>query len=64
MFLSHLTLMLFFFFLLPSLSLSLLSSLSKKSQQMALTDVAQSVEHSPTKQKITGSIPGQGACLG
>ena len=30
----------------------------------ALTSVAQLVEHCPTKQKVTGSIPSQGTSLG
>ena len=30
----------------------------------ALTGVAQLVGHRPTKQKVTGSIPAQGTCLG
>ena len=30
----------------------------------ALTGVAQWVGHRPTNQKVTSSIPGQGACLG
>ena len=30
----------------------------------ALTDVAQWIEHRPVNQKVTGSIPSQGTCLG
>ena len=35
-----------------------------KTYFLALTSVAQWVEHCPTKQKVTGSIPGQGTRLG
>ena len=31
---------------------------------LALTGVAQWFGHCPTKQKVTGSIPGQGTCIG
>ena len=31
---------------------------------VALTGMAQLVEHHPAKQKVTGSIPGQGTHLG
>ena len=30
----------------------------------ALADVAQWIEHQPVNQKVAGSIPGQGTCLG
>ena len=35
-----------------------------KTDLMALTGVAQLVGHRPAKQKVTGSVPGQGTCLG
>ena len=35
-----------------------------KTDVMALTGVAQLVGHRPAKQKVTGSVPGQGTCLG
>ena len=33
-------------------------------QKLALTGVAQQVEHRPTNQKVAHSIPAQGTCLG
>ena len=35
-----------------------------KAVSIALTGVAQGVGNHPTDQKVTGLIPGQGACLG
>ena len=36
----------------------------RRGQREALAGVAQWIEHSPANQKITGSIPSQGTCLG
>ena len=35
-----------------------------KYMYMALACVAQWIEHGPANQKVTGSIPSQGTCLG
>ena len=35
-----------------------------KSKEAALASVAQLAEHDPANQKVAGSIPGQGTCLG
>ena len=35
-----------------------------KNEKMALADVAQWIEHGPANQRVAGSIPSQGACLG
>ena len=35
-----------------------------KNSNTALTNVAQLVGHRPAKGMVTGSIPGQGTCLG
>ena len=35
-----------------------------KKTELALTGVAQLVEHRPSKRKVASSIPGQGTCLG
>ena len=39
-------------------------SLKKKKKKSALTGVAQWIEHQTAKQRVTGSIPSQGTCLG
>ena len=39
-------------------------TLSSVQIKFARTGVAQLVGHRSTKQKVTGSIPGQGTCLG
>ena len=38
--------------------------LSHKKKDDALAHVAQWIEHQPANQKVAGSIPGQGTCLG
>ena len=41
-----------------------LESKVKKTLSSALAGVAQWIEHQPTNQRVIGSIPGQGTCLG
>ena len=38
--------------------------LTLRTTSAALTGVAQWIEHQPTNQEVTGSIPSQGTCLG
>ena len=60
--------MTFFHSTLPS-GLRLLSSHevpfpASKTEMKALAGVAQWIEHGPANQRVTGSIPSQGTCLG
>ena len=36
----------------------------KKKERGALADKAQWIEHQPVNQRVAGSIPSQGTCLG
>ena len=50
----------------PSLSASVIWVVAGSIQNtvLALADVPQWIEHQPVNQRVTGSIPSQGTCMG